>query len=116
MKFDKVKKLETVEDWEKFQSRFDDYENGLEDTFSELYQNRGIAKTVSIDEIAERWQRPENYSGINIVTEAFSFLGYALAAKKIDFTKYKELKSSLRLGDVDSTYETCIKALMKAGY
>lgn len=116
MKFDKVKKLETAEDWEKFQSRFDDYENGLEDTFSELYQNRGIAETVSIDEIAERWQRPENYSGINIVTEAFSFLGYALAAKKIDFPKYKELKSSLQLGDADSTFDVSVKALMKAGY
>lgn len=116
MKFDKVKRLETTEDWERFQSRFDDYENGLEDTFSELYKNRNIASTVSIDEITEIWQRPENYSGINIVNETFSFLGYALVAKKIDFQKYKELKSSLRLGDVDSTYETCIKALMKAGY
>lgn len=112
----KVKSIKTESEWTEFQSRFPDYEAGLIDQFSSIYENRNIANTMSIDEIAEQWQKPENYYGLLIVQHTYNYLAFALCSGKISFRKYLELNGRIILSDNDATYETAIRLLMAAGY
>ena len=112
----KMKPIKSESEWLKVRSRFDDYENGLIDSYSLIYKNRNIARTISIDEIAKDWQEPRNYFALQIIEHTYEYLLYALFSDRISFGKYLELKNRIVLSDNDSTYSACIRILREARY